>query len=134
MVMSMMGAWCVELAEFIAIAKQDQNTVKGMLSMRSDRVVLPYAKMASDHPAPVHLFRHHQPRRRWLPDRRHGQPPVLASPGHEGRRRVDRDAPPTSFGPEAYRAFLTDEQWWLSPEEEVLAGASVAARKGGRLG
>ena len=31
-------------------------TVKGMLSMRSDRVVLPYAKMASDHPRQCIFF------------------------------------------------------------------------------
>jgi len=56
MVMSMMGAWCVEVAEFIAITRKDQNTVKGMLSMRSDRVVLPYAKIASDHPRQCIFF------------------------------------------------------------------------------
>jgi predicted P-loop ATPase len=56
MVMSMMGAWCVELAEFIAIAKRDQNGVKGLLSMRVDRVVLPYAKMVSEHPRQCIFF------------------------------------------------------------------------------
>jgi putative DNA primase/helicase len=30
---------------------------------------------------------------------------------------------------EAYRAFLADEPWWLTPEEETLAAAQVADRE-----
>ncbi|MEP6027719.1 MAG: virulence-associated E family protein, partial [Parasphingorhabdus sp.] len=50
MVMAMKGHWVVELAEFVAFFKKDKSAVKGMISMRSDNVVLPYAKMASNHP------------------------------------------------------------------------------------
>lgn len=128
MVMAMMGAWCVELAEFIAIAKRDQNTVKGMLSMRSDRVVLPYAKMASDHPRQCIFFGTINPgeggyltdatgnRRYW---------PVQVTKADVELIATRRD----QLWAEAYRAFLTDEQWWLSPEEEVLAQAQVSQRE-----
>ena len=30
---------------------------------------------------------------------------------------------------EAYAAFLADEQWWLTDEEEVMAGREVAMRE-----
>ena len=128
MVMAMMGAWCVELAEFIAIAKRDQNTVKGMLSMRSDRVVLPYAKMASDHPRQCIFFGTINPgesgyltdstgnRRYW---------PIEVTKADVELISTRRD----QIWAEAYRAFLTDEPWWLSPEEEALAAGEVADRE-----
>jgi predicted P-loop ATPase len=128
MVMSMMGAWCVELAEFIAITKRDENQVKGMLSMRSDRVVLPYAKMASDHPRQCIFFGTINPgesgyltdstgnRRYW---------PVAVTKADIELLADRRD----QLWAEAYRAFLTDEPWWLSDEEEALAAEQVADRE-----
>jgi len=128
MVMAMMGAWCVELAEFIAITKRDENQVKGMLSMRSDRVVLPYAKMASDHPRQCVFFGTINPgeagyltdstgnRRYW---------PVAVSKADVERIADRRD----QIWAEAYRAFLADEPWWLTPEEEALAAGEVADRE-----
>ncbi len=128
MVMSMMGAWCVELAEFIAIARRDQNTVKGMLSMRSDRVVLPYAKMASDHPRQCIFFGTINPgesgyltdatgnRRYW---------PVAVTKADVELIEDRRD----QIWAEAYRAFIASGQWWLTPEEEALAATQVAERE-----
>lgn len=128
MVMAMMGAWCVELAEFIAIAKRDQNTVKGMLSMRSDRVVLPYAKMASDHPRQCVFFGTINPgesgyltdstgnRRYW---------PVEVSKANVEMIALHRD----QMWAEAYQAFLNGETWWLSDEDEALAAHEVAKRE-----
>lgn len=128
MVMAMMGAWCVELAEFIAITKRDENQVKGMLSMRSDRVVLPYAKMASDHPRQCIFFGTINPgeagyltdstgnRRYW---------PVEVTKADIAMISSRRD----QIWAEAYRAFTADEPWWLTPEEEALAGAEVAERE-----
>lgn len=128
MVMSMMGAWCVELAEFIAIARRDQNTVKGMLSMRSDRVVLPYAKMASDHPRQCIFFGTINPgesgyltdatgnRRYW---------PVAVTRADVEKISDRRD----QIWAEAYRAYSADEPWWLSAEEEALAAQQVAERE-----
>lgn len=128
MVMSMMGAWVVELAEFIAIAKKDQNAVKGMLSMRVDRVVLPYAKMLSAHPRQCIFFGTINPgeggyltdgtgnRRYW---------PVEVAKADIDLIVSRRD----QIWAEAYRAFLADEQWWMTEEEEALARAQVAVRE-----
>lgn len=129
MVMAMMGAWVVELAEFIAIQRKDQNSVKGMLSMRSDRVVLPYAKLASDHPRQCIFFGTINPgesggyltdgtgnRRYW---------PVQVSKVDIARITNNRD----QLWAEAYKAFLAGEQWWLTDDEEALAQAQVANRE-----
>jgi putative DNA primase/helicase len=128
MVMSMMGAWCVELAEFIAIARKDQNTVKGMLSMRSDRVVLPYAKMASDHPRQCIFFGTINPgesgyltdgtgnRRYW---------PVAVTAANTDLIKSRRN----QIWAEARQAFDAGEPWWLSDEEEALAAVQVAERE-----
>lgn len=128
MVMAMMGSWCVELAEFIAITKRDENQVKGMLSMRSDRVVLPYAKLASDHPRQCIFFGTINPgesgyltdstgnRRYW---------PVEVSRADIDLIVSRRD----QLWAEAYRAFAADEPWWLTDEEEKLAKAEVETRE-----
>lgn len=128
MVMAMMGAWCVELAEFIAITKRDENQVKGMLSMRSDRVVLPYAKMASDHPRQCIFFGTINPGESgYLTDstgnRRYWPVPVTKADIELLSDRRDQ------LWAEAYRAFLADEPWWLSEAEERLAAAQVAERE-----
>jgi putative DNA primase/helicase len=128
MVMSMMGAWCVELAEFIAIARRDQNTVKGMLSMRSDRVVLPYAKMASDHPRQCIFFGTINPGESgYLTDatgnRRYWPVPVTKADVELLADRRDQ------LWAEAYHAYLKNEQWWLTEEEEALAATQVAQRQ-----
>lgn len=128
MVMAMMGAWCVELAEFIAITRRDENQVKGMLSMRSDRVVLPYAKMASDHPRQCIFFGTINPGEGgYLTDstgnRRYWPVPVVKA---EIKRIASRR---DDLWAEAYKAFLADEPWWLSSEEEALAKEQVTDRE-----
>lgn len=128
MVMAMMGAWCVELAEFIAIARRDQNTVKGMLSMRSDRVVLPYAKMATDHPRQCIFFGTINPGESgYLTDgtgnRRYWPVPVTRA---DVELIIDRR---DQIWAEAYRAFAHGENWWLTDEEEELAAQQVAERE-----
>ena len=71
--------------------------------MRSDRVVLPYAKMASDHPCQCIFFGTINPGER-LSDRRHGQPAILAGRGVQGKNPLiaqHRD----QMWAEAYAAF-----------------------------
>ncbi len=128
MVMAMMGAWCVELAEFVAIARKDQNTVKGLISMKSDRVVLSYAKIATDHPRQCVFVGTINPdefgyltdstgnRRYW---------PVRCTKIDLELLRKHRD----QMWAEAYKAFLADEQWWLSDIEEGMARTQVAQRE-----
>lgn len=128
MVMSMMGAWCVELAEFIAITRKDENQVKGMLSMRVDKVVLPYAKIASEHPRQCVFFGTINPgqggyltdstgnRRYW---------PVEVTKADIDLIEDRRD----QIWAEAYKAFRDGEAWWLSDEEEALARTEVEKRE-----
>ncbi len=128
MVMSMMGAWCVELAEFIAIQRKEQNTVKGMISMRADTVVLPYAKMASTHPRQCIFFGTINPgesgyltdstgnRRYW---------PVAVTSANIELIQSRRD----QIWAEARQAYEAGEPWWLTADEEALAAEQVAERE-----
>lgn len=129
MVMSMMGAWVVELAEFIAIQKRDENMVKGLLSMRSDRVVLPYAKMATDHPRQCVFFGTINPgetgylkdatgnRRYW---------PVAVTKADTAAVREMRD----QLWAEAYDSYRWKERWWFEgDDEETMAIAEVSQRE-----
>ncbi|MEO9877715.1 MAG: VapE domain-containing protein, partial [Lentilitoribacter sp.] len=126
MVMAMKGHWVVELAEFVAFFKKDKSAVKGMISMRSDNVVLPYAKMASNHPRQCIFIGTINPgnfgyltddenRRYW---------PVTVGKCDTDLLLEHRD----QIWAEAVAAYRNNEQWWLTEEEEVLAKEQVAAR------
>jgi putative DNA primase/helicase len=127
MVMQMMGAWCVELAEFVAILTRDRNAVKGMISMRSDRVVLPYAKMASTHPRRCIFFGTINPdetgyltdstgnRRYW---------PVSVSKIDLDGIREKRD----QLWAEAYHLYREGNRWWLEDDENAIAEAETETR------
>jgi predicted P-loop ATPase len=122
MVMAMMGAWVVELAEFVAIINKTSNhaTAKGLISMTKDRVVLPYAKMASTHPRRCIFFGTINPedvgyltdstgnRRYW---------PVAVSKINIDGIRQHRD----QLWAEAIDRFRAGERWWLEAEEEATA-------------
>lgn len=128
MVMAMMGSWVVELAEFIAIAKRDQNTVKGMLSMRSDRVVLPYAKMATDHPRQCIFFGTINPGEMgYLTDstgnRRYWPVEVVQADLKLIERQRDQ------LWAEALAAYRDGERWWLDAEEQKLAERETGDRE-----
>ncbi len=128
MVMAMMGAWCVELAEFVAVARRDQNTVKGLISMKSDRVVLSYAKIATDHPRQCIFVGTINPddfgyltdvtgnRRYW---------PVRCTAIDTDLIRERRN----QLWAEAVAEFEAGEQWWLTPEEDAIAVEQVAERE-----
>jgi putative DNA primase/helicase len=128
MVMQMMGAWCVELAEFVAILKKDMNAVKGLISMRNDKVVLPYAKAASNHPRRCVFFGTINPddmgyltdstgnRRYW---------PVRVTKIDLDGIREKRD----QLWAEAFHLYRENERWWLEGEENELAEAETAQRQ-----
>lgn len=129
MVMAMMGAWCVELAEFVAILNRDKNVVKGLLSMRSDRVVLPYAKMASDHPRQCIFFGTINPgelgfltdntgnRRYWCVEVTKADLALIAD-------RRDQ------LWAEAAKAYFADEPWWIDDDAgNALALEQAASRE-----
>ncbi len=128
MVMQMMGAWCVELAEFVAVVRKDQSAVKGLISMRSDRVVLPYAKMASTHPRRCIFFGTINPddigyltdstgnRRYW---------PVTVTAIDIEMIRAARD----QIWAEAYDAYRRGERWWLEGDENIVAEGETGQRQ-----
>lgn len=128
MVMQMMGAWCVELAEFVAILKKDMNAVKGLISMRNDKVVLPYAKTASNHPRRCVFFGTINPddmgylndstgnRRYW---------PVRVTQIDLDGIREKRD----QLWAEAFHLYREGERWWLEGDENQLAEAETAQRQ-----
>jgi predicted P-loop ATPase len=121
MVMAMMGSWVVELAEFVAIVNSRSAGVKGLISMRSDRVVLPYAKMASTHPrrcifvasinpddATGYLTDSTGNRRYW---------PVTATKIDLAGIARHRD----QLWAEAVHLYREGERWWLEGDEENAA-------------
>jgi len=128
MVMAMMGAWVVELAEFVAIARSHHASVKGLLSMRRDKVVLPYAKMASTHPRRCVFFGTINPDETgYLTDstgNRRYWPVSVARADIEGIRN-DRD----QLWAEAVHRYRAGERWWLEPAEEALAQAVQSQRE-----
>lgn len=128
MVMTLMGAWVVELAEFVAIAQKNQNLVKGMISMRKDKVVLSYGKIATEHPRQFVFIGTINPddfgyltdttgnRRYWF---------ARCSKIDLGLIRRDRD----QIWAEAAAAYCAREQWWLNEEEEALSAGEASERQ-----
>jgi putative DNA primase/helicase len=122
MVMNMMGAWVIELAEFVAIARSHHNGVKGLISMRHDTVVLPYAKSSVTLPRRCIMIASVNPegdgyltdntgnRRYW---------PVQVT-------KVDLDginARRDQIWAEALHRYREGERWWLEGDENNVAGA-----------
>ncbi len=128
MVLSMTGSWVVELAEFTAVAKRDANTVKGLLSASEDRVVLPYARSASEHPRQCVFIGTINPgdagyltdvtgnRRFW---------PVAVREANIDQIREQRD----QLWAEASQRYEASEAWWLEGEEQALLARSEAAQR-----
>lgn len=128
MVMQMMGAWCVELAEFVAVIRKDMNAVKGLISMRSDRVVLPYAKMASTHPRRCIFFGTINPDSMgYLTDstgNRRYWPVTVTKIDIEGILR-SRD----QLWAEAVHRYRAGERWWLEGDENKVAASEQGERE-----
>jgi putative DNA primase/helicase len=122
MVLAMRGSWVVELAEFVAIARRDHGAVKGMISMCSDKVVLPYAKYASNHPRRCVFFATVNPEGNgYLTDmtgNRRYWPVSVTKIELEGIRAA-RD----QLWAEACHRFQVGERWWLEQHEEGVASS-----------
>ena len=58
---------------------------------------------------------------RGLPDRRHGQPPLLAGQVQGHRRRGRSSATPTQLWAEAVARYRAGERTWLAAEEAVFS-------------
>lgn len=128
MVMQLTGAWAVELSEFVAIARKDQSQVKGLISMRSDRVVLSYAKRATSHPRRFVFVATINPdeggyltdntgnRRYW---------PVQVTKVDLENIRAKRD----QLWAEAQHRYAAGERWWLEGDETALAETETEGRE-----
>jgi putative DNA primase/helicase len=128
MVMAMMGAWVVELAEFVAIARSHHASVKALISMRRDRVVLPYARLASLHPRRCIFFGTINPeaigyltdstgnRRYW---------PITVTKIDLDGIAIRRD----QLWAEAVHRYRAGERWWLEPDEERDASTEQSERE-----
>jgi len=128
MVMTLMGAWVVELAEFVAIAQKNQNLIKGMISMRKDKVVLSYGKIATEHPRQFVFIGTINPddfgyltdttgnRRYWF---------ARCSKIDLALLRAIRD----QLWAEAAAAYHAGEQWWLTDEEDALSAGEACHRQ-----
>lgn len=119
MVMNLMGAWVVELAEFMAVLG-NQNA-KGMITMRYDTIVLPYAKAASTHPRRSVMFATINPGATgYLEDatgnRRFWPVPVAKIDIDGIKERRDQ------LWAEALHRYRDGERWWLEGDENRLAG------------
>lgn len=128
MVMAMMGAWVVELAEFVAIARSHHASVKGLISMRRDRVVLPYARLASNHPRRCVFFGTINPEATgYLTDntgnRRYW--PVTVTDIDLAGIALRRD----QLWAEAMARYAEGERWWLEPDEEAAATSEQSERE-----
>lgn len=125
---SMMGAWCVELAEFVSVNKSHAGSVKGLISMRSDRVQLPYGKSLSDLPRRIVFWGTINPgatgyltdatgnRRYW---------PVTVTKVDIPHLTEKRD----QLWAEALQRYNSGERWWIEGDEQTIAEEMQAERE-----
>lgn len=131
MVMAMMGSWVVEIAEFVAVLGKNPEHVKGLLSMQKDKVVLPYAKLPTEHarqclfigtinPGDTGYFTDGTGNRRYWP--------VPVTKADLALIEEIRD----QLWAEAVEAYKWNEAWWLEgSDEEALAKLETALREEG---
>lgn len=127
LVPALLGAWCVELAEFVSVAKSNVGAVKGLISMRSDRVVLPYGRTSSDLPRRIVFWGTINPgasgyltdvtgnRRYW---------PIHVTKVDIAGIRNSRD----QLWAEAMHRYRQGERWWLEGDENKVAQAVQGER------
>ena len=125
---SMIGAWAVELAEFVAVTKSNPATVKGLISMRHDRVILPYGRSLTDLPRRVTFWGTINPDDAgYLGDttgnRRYWPVPVTKVDIEGIRNHRDQ------MWAEAFRRYKENERWWLEGDEDALSSANTEQRE-----
>lgn len=120
MVLLMTGAWAIELAEFSAVLRADESTVKGLITTRTDSVVLPYARSSTNHDRQCIFIGTLNPDESgYLKDRTGNRRywPVFATRIDIANLRMMRD----QLWAEALVRYQADEPWWLDREQEKLA-------------
>lgn len=120
MVLLMTGAWAIELAEFSAVLRADENTVKGLISTQKDTVVLPYARASTDHLRQNILIGTLNPDESgYLKDRTGNRRywPTFATKINLELIRQWRD----QLWAEALVRYQAGEAWWLTADQEKIA-------------
>lgn len=128
MVLLMTGAWAIELAEFAAVLRADESTVKGLITTRTDSVVLPYARSSTSHDRQCIFVGTLNPDESgYLKDRTGNRRywPVYATRIDIARIEAFRD----QLWAEAAVRFHAGEQWWLTRDQEVIAERARGSRK-----
>ncbi|GEM70961.1 hypothetical protein SAQ01S_07270 [Sphingomonas aquatilis NBRC 16722] len=120
MVLLMTGAWAIELAEFSAVLRADESTVKGLITTRTDSVVLPYARSSTNHDRQCIFIGTLNPDESgYLKDRTGNRRywPVFATAIRLDEIVKHRD----QLWAEAVVRYQAQEPWWLDREQEKLA-------------
>lgn len=131
MVMQMQGKWVVELAEFAAVFRADQNAVKGLLSTCTDRTTLNYAVSSSDHPRQCIFMGTVNPDGTgYLPDNTGNRRYWPVECGVEGPVSIEGIAHARDqLWAEAVRRYQASERWWFDADGEQLARIEQSKRE-----
>lgn len=125
---SVIGAWAVELAEFVSVTKSHSGNVKGLITMRRDRVQLPYGKRLSDLPRRFVFIGTINPtslgyltddtgnRRYW---------PVTVTKVDIDKIARKRD----QLWAEAVHRYKEKERWWMDENEDAAAKQETSNRE-----
>lgn len=127
MVLLMTGAWAIELAEFAAVLRADESTVKGLITTRTDSVVLPYARSTSHHDRQCIFIGTLNPDESgYLKDRTGNRRywPIYATNINLGLIGDWRD----QLWAEALVRYRGGDAWWLTREQEAVAEAARSSR------
>lgn len=120
MVLLMTGAWAIELAEFAAVLRADESTVKGLITTRTDSVVLPYARSSTNHDRQCIFIGTLNPDESgYLKDRTGNRRywPVFATRIDLPQIEELRD----QLWAEAVVRYHAREPWWLNRDQEAQA-------------
>lgn len=124
--MQMAGVWCIEIAELASMKRADQDKIKSFITRKVDRFRPPYgtnlieAARSSVMVATTNVDdwgKDETGARRFWPVQCKG---TIDLAGIAAAR--------DQMWAEAMVRFLDGEQWWLSPDIELLAQAEVATR------
>jgi predicted P-loop ATPase len=125
--MQLQGVVIVEIGELNALGRAEANAIKAWLARQVDRFRPPFGKAVRDFPRQCVLAGTMNPvGNGYLKDETGGRRffPVLVTDVDLEALRRDAD----QLWAEAVHRFHAGEQWWLTPEEAVMAGKVVAER------
>lgn len=117
--------WIVELAELASLSSRDTETIKAFLSSRQDDFRPPYGRAMESFPRRC-VFGGTTNEVEYLQDRKNRRFWAVTV-GDIDIHELDRDR--DQLWAEAVEAFKAGEQWWLTPDEELLADEVISKRR-----